>query len=54
MISIQFFDMNAKVACENSPAYIPKSKQELTSAFKVINDSLQDALPRKLRNALIK
>ena len=43
--------MHAKVACGNSPAYIPTSKKELNSVFKVINDSLQDAVPRKLRNA---
>ena len=41
--------MHAKIACGNSPAYIPTSKRELNSAFKIINDSLQETLPRKLR-----
>ena len=50
MKSIQFFDMHARFACENSPAFIPTSKLELNSALKVINDSMQDDLPRKLRN----
>ena len=51
---IQFFDMHARVACENSPAFIPTSKKELNSALKVINDSMQDDLPRKLRNVSMK
>ena len=51
---IQFFDMHARVACENSPAFIPTSKRELNSAFKVINDSMQDDLPQKLRNIWMK
>ena len=43
--------MHAKVACENRPAYIPTSKRELNLTFRKINDSLQDALPHKLRIA---
>ena len=54
MKSIQFFDMDARVACANSPAFIPTSKIELNSALKVINDSMQDDLPQKLRKVSTK
>ena len=43
--------MHADVACENNPAYIPKSKKELNSVFKVLNNSVPNGLPRKLRKA---